>query len=363
MDIHLDGLFSLNASYDYDEDYAYKDDDPDLKGGQWVLIPLVYSVVLILGLFGNGLLLAALALKKRAWRTSDTFIVHLSVADVLLLVTLPLWAAQATQSCGWCIGLALCRISAVIFKLNFFCGIFILAIICLDRYLSLVHAKQLYSHKKPMLAHLSCLSVWFISLLLTIPEWLHMPLERHPWKEEKTQCVLGLYTANTHLASRLSHHVFSLAAGVVIGFSCGTPWLRRSAKNIRKRVVMLILVGVFSLCWIPYNIVLVVDTFRGEETTSDTSSGLPQRSRRTALKITAALGCVHACLRPFLYLGLSGDFRKWTRATLSCVRAEPEGSVWELGVGDDALLEQSPETEQLKQLATVDQKMQVQTTT
>ncbi|XP_057690974.1 C-X-C chemokine receptor type 3-like [Corythoichthys intestinalis] len=363
MDVHLDGLFNLNVSYDYDEDYVYKDDDPDLKGGQAVWIPLVYSVVLILGLFGNGLLLAALALKKRAWRTSDTFILHLSVADVLLLITLPLWAAQATQSCGWCIGLALCRISAVIFKLNFFCGIFLLAIICLDRYLSLVHAKQLYSHKKPMLTHLSCLSVWLVSLLLTIPEWLYMPLERHPWKEEKTQCFLGLYTANKHLGSRISHHVFSAAAGVVIFFSCGTPWLQRSAKTIRKRVVTLILVGVFSLCWIPYNVVLVIDTFRGTETTSDALSGLPRSSRRTALKVTAVLGCVHACLRPLLYLGLSSDFRKWTLAMLSCVRAEPKGSVWELGVGDDALLEQNPETEQLKQLASVDQQVQVKMAT
>ncbi|XP_061633341.1 C-X-C chemokine receptor type 3-like [Phyllopteryx taeniolatus] len=357
MDVNLDGLFRHNVSYDYDDDYAYKDDDPESQGSQAVWIPLVYSVVLILGLFGNGLLLATLALKKRAWRTSDIFILHLSVADILLLVTLPLWAAQTTQSCGWCIGLALCRISAVIFKLNFFCGIFLLTIICLDRYLSLVHAKQLYSHKKPMLAHLSCLSVWLVSLLLTVPEWLFVALERHPWKE-KTQCVLSLYPTNKRLASRLPHHVLSAASAIVIGFSCAMPWLQRPAKTLRKRVVTLILVGVFSLCWIPYNVALVADTFRGAENTSNGSSGLPQSSRRTSLTVTAALGCVHACLRPLLYLGLSSDFRKWTLAVLSCVGAEPKGSVWELGVGDDASLEQRPETEELKQIASVEQQVQ-----
>ncbi|XP_019751696.1 C-X-C chemokine receptor type 3.3 [Hippocampus comes] len=358
MDVDLDGLFRLNVSYDYDDDYVYQDDDPESRGGRTVWIPLVYSVVLIVGLFGNGLLLAALAMKKRAWRTSDTFILHLSLADVLLLFTLPLWAAQATQSCGWCLGLALCKISAVIFKLNFFCGIFLLAIISVDRYLWMVQAKQLYSHKKPMFAHLSCLTVWLVSLLLTIPEWLFMVLERHPWKEERTQCVLGLYPADIRLASRLPHHVFSAAAAVVIGFSCATLWFQRPAKTFRKRAVTLILVGVFSLCWIPYNVALVVDTFGGAKKTSNSSSGVQQSSPRTALTVTAALGCVHACLRPLLYLGLSGDFRKWTLAALSCVRAEPKGSVWELGVGDDAPLAQSPDTEELKQIASVEQQVQ-----
>ncbi|XP_061674729.1 C-X-C chemokine receptor type 3-like [Syngnathoides biaculeatus] len=355
MDVNLDGLFRFNDSYDYDDDYTYKDDDPESQSGEDVWIPLVYSAVLILGLFGNGLLLVTLALKKRAWRTSDTFMLHMSVADVLLLVTLPLWAAQATRSCGWCIGLTLCRISAVIFKVNFFCGIFLLAIICLDRYLWLVHAKQLYSHKKPTLVHLSCLSVWVIALLLTVPEWLFMALERHPWKEERTQCVLSLYPADKRLASRLPHHVLSAVAVIVIGFSCATPWLQRPAKTLRKRVVTLILVGVFSLCWIPYNIALVADTFSGAGNTSDGLSGLPQR---TSLTVTAALGCIHACLRPLLYFALSGDFRKWTLAALSCVIAEPKGSVWELGVGDDASLEQSPETEELKQIASVEQQVQ-----
>ncbi|XP_077384151.1 C-X-C chemokine receptor type 3.3 [Festucalex cinctus] len=358
MDINLDGLFRLNTSYDYDDDYVYQDDDPESRGGRTVWIPLIYSAVLIVGVLGNGLLLAALALKKRAWRTSDIFILHLSVADVLLLTTLPFWAAQATRSCGWCVGLALCRISAVIFKLNFFCGIFLLAIICLDRYLWLVHAKQLFSHKKPLLTHLSCLSVWLFSLLLTVPEWCFLVLERHPWKEEKTQCVLSLYPADRRLASRLPHHALGAAAAAVIGFSCAAPWFRRPAKTFRKRAVTLILVGVFSLCWIPYNVALVVDTFGGAEKTSDGSPGVPQNPRRTSLTVTAALCCAHACLRPLLYLGLSGDFRKWTLAALSCVRAEPKGSVWELGVGDDAPPQQSPETEELKQVASVEQQVQ-----
>nr|XP_057909103.1 C-X-C chemokine receptor type 3-like [Doryrhamphus excisus]XP_057909105.1 C-X-C chemokine receptor type 3-like [Doryrhamphus excisus] len=358
MDINLDGLFRLNTSYDYDDDYVYTDDDFEYRRGRAVWIPLVYSVVLVIGLLGNGLLLAFLAQKKkRAWRISDTFVLHLSVADVLLLITLPLLAAQASQSCGWCVGLALCKITGVLFKLNFFCGIFLLAVICLDRYLSEVHAKPLFSHKNPWLTHLSCLFAWIVSLLLTIPDWFFLVLEPHPWKEDWTQCVPSLYPDDLKLASRLPHHVLSMAATIVIGCSCLLPWLQRSPKSLKKQktaVAMLILVGVFYFCWMPYNVTLMVDTFSSDKTRKE--NGLSTKSStRTSLTATAVLGCVHACLRPLLCLGLCTNFRKWTLAVMSCAKVEPKGSVWQLGVGEDALPEQKPEEEELKQVASVEQ--------
>ncbi|XP_054638709.1 C-X-C chemokine receptor type 3-like [Dunckerocampus dactyliophorus] len=359
MDVNLDGLFRLNTSYDYNDDYVYTDDDLEYRGGRAVWIPLVYSVVLVVGLLGNGLLLAFLAQKKRTWRTSDTFILHLSVADVLLLMTLPLWAAQASQSCGWCVGLALCKITGVLFKLNFFCGIFLLAVICLDRYLSEVHAKPLYSHKNPKLTHLSCLFAWLVSLLLTVPDWFFLVLEPHTWKEGWTQCVPSLYPVNLQLASRLPHHILSTAAAIVVGCSCLLPWLQRQSKSLKKQrtaIVMLILVGVFCFCWMPYNVTLMVDTFSSNKKASNSLS--TKSSTKMSLKATAALGCVHACVRPLLYLGLCANFRKWTLAVLNCAKVEPKGSVWDLGIGEDALPEQKPEEEELKQVASVEQQVQ-----
>ncbi|XP_061771045.1 C-X-C chemokine receptor type 3-like [Nerophis ophidion] len=346
MDVNLDGLFRLNSSYDYGDDYVYTDDDPESRRARAVWIPLVYSVVLVAGLLGNGLLLAFLAQKKRAWRTSDTFVLHLSVADLLLLVTLPLWAAQASQSCGWCVGLALCKISGVLFKLNFFCGVFLLAAICLDRYLFWVHATPLFSRRKPRMTHLSCALAWASSLLLTLPDWLFLALEPHPWKEEWTQCVPSLYPAHTRLASRLPQHLFGAAAAAVVCCSCLLPWLRRpplSLRDQRAAITTLILAGVFCFCWLPYNVTLAVDTFGSSAT-------------KTSLMATAALGCVHACLRPPLYFAVSAAFRTWTLAALSCAKVEPKGSAWGLGVGEDAVPERNPEEEaELKQVANGEQ--------
>lgn len=117
MEVDLDGLFRQNGTYDYDESYEYND-DLESRGSKAVLIPVLYSVQLVVGLLGNGLLLAALAHKRRSWTISDTFVSHQSVADILLLLTLPFRAAQAAQRCGWCFDGFLCKINGAVFNVS-----------------------------------------------------------------------------------------------------------------------------------------------------------------------------------------------------------------------------------------------------
>lgn len=118
MEVELDGLFKQNNSYDYDESYEYKDDlDQGHAGGIWIQI--LYSLLTVLGLLGNGLVLAALGLKRKfSWTVSDTFVFNQGLADVLLLVTLPFWAAQASRPCGWCFTGVLCKISGAVFNVS-----------------------------------------------------------------------------------------------------------------------------------------------------------------------------------------------------------------------------------------------------
>lgn len=98
----------------------------------------------------------------------------------------------------------------------------------------------------------------------------------------------------------------------------------------------------------PYNITLIVDTIRSSLKKPNDGS------LKTALTVTSALGCIHACLRPLLYLGLCTNFREQTLAMLRRATVESERSLWELGVGEEALPDQSHEGEELKQMTSVD---------
>ena len=81
-----------------------------------LFIPVLYSVAFVVGVLGNGVLLGVLAQSRKTWSVTDTFIFHLGVADVLLLVTLLLWAVQAVH--GWAFGTSLCKITGAMFTVR-----------------------------------------------------------------------------------------------------------------------------------------------------------------------------------------------------------------------------------------------------
>lgn len=117
----LDGFEDLYNDSNYTDECCDGGDVCDLNEStdfEVVFIPVLYSVAFIVGILGNGVLLGVLAQTKKAWSVTDTFILHLGVADVMLLVTLPFWAAQAAQAAGWTFGTTLCQITGAIFTVR-----------------------------------------------------------------------------------------------------------------------------------------------------------------------------------------------------------------------------------------------------
>ncbi|XP_044064736.1 C-X-C chemokine receptor type 3-like isoform X1 [Siniperca chuatsi] len=376
MDVHMlnrkslldgyDDLFdnildnsSYNSSY---EDYCCDGGDVcDLKDNmhfEAVFIPVLYSVVFVVGVLGNGVLLGVLIQSRRTWSVTDTFILHLGVADVILLVTLPFWAAQAVY--GWTFGTPLCKITGSVFtvrgvqqerctktvcikihdskytvvakrlitflwlislypQINFYCGIFLLACISLDRYLSIVHATQMYSRRKPWVVQVSCLAVWLFSLLLSIPDWIFLEAARDD-RRDVTECVPNyfLYSSSQsvrdwRLASRLLYHIvgFLLPSAVLIFcYSCILRQLRCGSQGLQKQKafrVIVAVVGVFFLCWTPYNITLMVETIHSGESTN--TCGV-RSSLEKARIVTASVGYLHCSLNPILYAFVGVKFRR-----------------------------------------------------
>ncbi|XP_041843041.1 C-X-C chemokine receptor type 3-like [Melanotaenia boesemani] len=351
MGVTLDGLFNQNDSYEYDANYEYKDNVEE-TGSQSLWIPVLFSVVFVVGLLGNVLVLAALAQRRHLWTISDTFILHLGVTDILLLVMLPFWAAQTTQHCGWCYGI-FCKLLPAVFNFNFCCGIFLLVCISLDHYLSTSHAVRLYSQTVPSLVHVSCFAVWLISLLFTIPDWIFIGHKED--QAETPQCSHNYPESKIdwHLFSRLFHHILCFLLPTATLIMC---WsfivLQHSSKGLfRQRRIMVILpvVVVFLLCWMPYNITLFVDTFHNYSKERQNKSGNPEGSLKKALLVTSALGCIHACLRPLLYLILNEKFRKQILSLLRCTTLQIKGSMWELGVGEEAPHDQA-QSEELRRM-------------
>uniref|UniRef100_A0A669DM29 Chemokine (C-X-C motif) receptor 3, tandem duplicate 3 n=1 Tax=Oreochromis niloticus TaxID=8128 RepID=A0A669DM29_ORENI len=368
--------YGQNNTNDYDYDAASTVNSPTVftvfnstvdnvpveRGSEAVWVPALYAVVFFVGILGNIILLTVLVQKRRLWSLSDTFILHLSIVDILLLLMLPFWAAQTSQLCDRFWGI-LNRVFGVVFKLNYYCGIFLLFCISLQNYLSVIHGIQLYSHEKPFFVHISCLSVWFVSVVLTVPDWI-FPGAKKDSTEEKT-CVHIYPQSGTdwQLWSRLLHHIFGfvLPAFMLIILSY-MLWQRCSSNGARMQrniTVILSLVGIFCLCWMPYNFIFFLDTVRNRlQKHPNDSHESSKGSLKTLLMVTSALGCLHASLRPLLYLGLCGNFRQHLLAMLRCNKTKPEASLWDLGVDQ----RQQPDhgqvqQEELKQMTDVESQL------
>ncbi|CAN9513780.1 unnamed protein product [Ophioblennius macclurei] len=282
-----------------------------------VFIPVLYSVAFVVGILGNGVLLGVLFQSRKSWSVTDTFILHLAVADILLLVTLPFWTVQYARAGGWAFGTVVCKITGAVFTINFYTGIFLLACISLDRYMSIVHATQMYSRRNPWVFQTSCLAVWFFSLLLSIPDWIFYEA-LHDGRRQRTECIRNYLRFGEaslkawRLASRLIYHfVGFLLPSVILIFcySCILHRLRCGTQGMQKQKafrVIIAVVVVFFLCWTPYNITLVVDTLHSE---NNDTCGL-RLSLQKATVVTSCMGYLHCSLNPILYAFVGVKFRR-----------------------------------------------------
>ncbi|KAL6489500.1 hypothetical protein MHYP_G00032410 [Metynnis hypsauchen] len=339
LELDLEGMFEQNVTYDYG-DYVYKDDCTPPSGGfMAVFIPVLYTLVVALGLLGHGLVLLVLFQKKRT--VMDIFVLHLSMSDVLLLLTMPLWAVEAANE--WIFSTGPCKLSGALFKINFYYGIFLLAGISLDRYLSFVHGVKMLSSRKPLVIWLICIAVFFFSVLLSIPDWIYLIANSNAGLGGKTECVHS-YRDRFRLALRLLYHVVGFLLPAVVIFYCYSCILLRLQKGcqglqkLRAMRIILALVVVFFICWMPYNITLLVDTLQTAPVESTEQFEGCRHSKWTAVNITAVLGFLHCCLKPFIYFSLSRKFRRWVLTVLRCDGWSLESrdvSLWELEQVDE----------------------------
>ncbi|XP_050988034.1 C-X-C chemokine receptor type 3-like [Labeo rohita] len=312
-ELNFSSDYSYNYSENYDESCCGELIVCDQESSMYfdsIFIPVLYSLALVVGLVGNGLVLVVLWKKRQRMNSTHILILHLSLADILLLLTLPFWAVEAVK--GWIFSTVLCKLIGALFKINFYCGIFMLSCISLDRYLSIVHGVQMYSRKKPMVTHFWCLMVWLLCLLLSIPEWIFLTDYKNSRHQNKIECVPYYPSDSWCLVSRWLYHILGFilpALIILLCYSCILLQLRRSSQcKQKKRAIRVIvaLVVAFFIHWTPYNITLIADTKKANNAfiPSNQASCKSTTTLDIALTVTSTLAYLHCCVNPMLFVAL-----------------------------------------------------------
>ena len=262
----------------------------------------IFCLIFLLGVTGNCLVIATFALYRRLRLRSstDVFLFHLALADLLLLLTLPLQAVETHR--GWLFFALLCKATRASYAVNTYSGLLLLACISVDRYMVVARAQQMLRLRSQMLTagKTAAVGVWLTAVLLSLPEILFSGVSHF---NGEAYCVMQMSGKVNMTTSGAIVTVFCLSLVVMVtcyaliarvlvgGRRRGGQWRRQ-----RTLKLMLALVTVFLAFQLPYTVVLSLK-IRGQ------FCGLLLEY------VTCTLAHARCCLNPLLYALVGVRFR------------------------------------------------------
>ncbi|XP_010005712.1 PREDICTED: C-C chemokine receptor type 9, partial [Chaetura pelagica] len=275
-------------------------------------LPVFFWLLFSVGTMGNALVVLVYCKYRFRRSMMDRYLLHLAIADLLLLFTLPFWAKAALD--GWVFKNFMCKIVNSVYKINFYsCSLF-LTCISFDRYIAIVQAMKAKTSKRRRLlrSRLMCWAAWLVSVSLCLPEIMY---SQSLSAGDTTVCRIT-YPSNVSMIFRVTALALKVSVGfllpllvMVICYALIINTLlqaKRSHKQKSLKIITMIITA-FLLTQFPYNVVLMVkaiSTYAGAGQSCQAADRLD-----IGLQVTRGVAFLHSCLNPFLYAFAGERFR------------------------------------------------------
>ncbi|XP_041266316.1 chemokine-like receptor 1 isoform X6 [Onychostruthus taczanowskii] len=320
---YLDGL---NNNYSDYPDYTYEDSgsvwaDPahDPKDITRILSVIIYSVSCVLGILGNGLVIAIITLKMKK-SVNAVWFLNLAVADFLFNIFLPINIAYTAMSYHWIFGTVMCKLNSFLLILNMYTSVLLLTTISFDRYVSVVFPVWSQNHRSTNLAYGVCVIIWTVGIVMSCPSLVFRDtaqtrnsvicFSNFSLSRNKSYEGLALMRHRTVNITRfLAGYILPITiitfCYVAIVFNLRRNRLAKSKKPFKIIVTIIV---TFFLCWSPYHLLNLL------ETVPDT---VPWSVFEIFIPLTTALAASNSCMNPVLYVFMGQDFKKFKVTLLS----------------------------------------------
>ncbi|XP_077423377.1 apelin receptor A-like [Vanacampus margaritifer] len=289
------------------------------------LFPVLYMLIFILGLFGNGAVIFTVWRTQGKRRVALVYIGNLAFADLTFVSFLPLWVVYTSLGFHWPFGWFLCKISSYVVFFNMYASVFLLTSMTCDRYIAIVHPLSSLQVRTRSCMYASLAAVWTLSGFLALP-FLVFQKTWHSKINNHTACALnfrlagssehlqGLWSAGISLSfSVLSFLLPFLVMMVCYGLIVCTLFrhfnIRRKMHQRKRRLfkIIIALVVVFATCLIPFHALGSAIAFSNLDLFPITCAFL--RFLQLAYPYATCLVYANSCLNPFLYAFLDLNFR------------------------------------------------------
>uniref|UniRef100_A0A4W3K3T7 Galanin receptor 1b n=1 Tax=Callorhinchus milii TaxID=7868 RepID=A0A4W3K3T7_CALMI len=293
-------------------------------GPEAMIVPVAFGLVFVLGLVGNGLVLAVLGRAKpgRARSVTNVLVLNLSLADLSFLVLCVPFQATIYTLPEWVFGALLCKWVHYFVTVTMLVSVFTLGAMAVDRYLAVVRARRSQGVRNTRNAALGVAAIWGLSLLLAVPVPWHQALltgvQQAPnrtfcWEQWADRTHKQVYKATVLVVGYLLPLALICCCYAKVLFH-----LHRKIKNISKKsrrskkktakTVMLV-VAAFLLSWLPHHIITMWVAF----------GNFPITDASFVFRIIAhCMVYGNSCINPIIYAFLSENFRKACQQVFTC---------------------------------------------
>ncbi|XP_066480851.1 lysophosphatidic acid receptor 6-like [Tiliqua scincoides] len=278
---------------------------------QYLLFPVVYSLVFVLGLAGNLFVLVYFLRTRSATAPANVFLVNLATIDLLFVLTLPFRITYHALHNDWVFGETLCKITGCLFFANLYGSSLFLTCICLERYVAVVHPLRHLQFRQLRYRVVAAVVVWAVLVGAILYLALRGPLTS-PFPDGRTACLEN-FSSGSWKGRISSVSIFAAVVGfllplVLIGVCysliawrlLASPAMQPGSQAAKRKALrtVLVVLGVFLVCFAPYHLVQLVHTLGRV----GILGGCPLiRATYVARRITMALTSLNACLDPLVY--------------------------------------------------------------
>ncbi|XP_061492972.1 type-1 angiotensin II receptor [Rhineura floridana] len=288
-----------------------------------IVIPTVYTIIFIIGIFGNSLVVIVIYFYMKLKTVASVFLFNLALADLCFLVSLPLWAANTAMQYRWPFGNCLCKLASAAATFNLYASVFLLTCLSIDRYLAIVHPMKSRLQRTMLVARITCIVIWLLAALASLPVIIHRSVYFIE-NENITVCAFRYETpSNTtnstvkvglglskNMLGFLIPFVIILTSYILIWKTLKKAYQIQKNKtrsdDIFKMIVAIVLFFFFS--WIPHQIFTFLDVLIQLSVITDCHI---IDIVDTAMPFTICLAYFNNCLNPLFYGFFGKNFRKY----------------------------------------------------
>lgn len=289
----------------------------------WVhtMQPAYMSIICVLGVIGNSFVLCVFCLQKRPSSVADIYLSNLAAADLLMVSCLPFWVATIINKFHWRFGELMCQLINIVIGMNYYCSVLFLTLVSVDRYLALTRPLTQGRKRRALWARVICFSIWIVGVLLSFPAILFRSVEFLPelgihacflkyphegWKLRYNMTVITVgFLIPVPIVSFCSYHIIK-----VLRESQKITKGSRGSVERKAAYLILVVLAVFIFCWLPYQVLIFLDTLDHYEVVSGCTWAYVLD---IGDQLATYLGYSNSSLNPFLYVIVGNHFKQRAR--------------------------------------------------